>query len=247
MKIHIRTSAALLAATLAAGATVAGAATPAAAATGTALTIKITQGSASVVSGTSVKLKGAYTCNDASGTHDVTIAIVAGQGNANGGHVSTLNVPCQVTNGAWAATVPIAGAKTGAEIDVEASIVDNNLRATADARLIAHTAFVSADPTVTDNADGTVTISGTYGCSDTETADVVGQLTQIAPGGAAALGVAAFTANCPATNAPWTAKVNLARIPLPANGSGEQSFALTWGDGHTRITSTGELPVPAAA
>jgi len=246
MKI-IRTSATLLAATLAvaAGTANASAATPRAAATD--LTVQITQGSASVVSGTSVKLKGTYTCNDSSGAHDVAIAVVLGQGNGNGGHVSTLNVPCQVTNGSWSAVVPFPQVTAGTEIDAEATVVDDNLRATADARLVAHTAFVSALPTETVNADGTVTISGTYGCSDTETADVVAQLTQLQTGGAAAVGVAAFTVNCPATSAPWTAKVNLARIPLPANGSVEQSFTLTWGDGHARITSTGEMLSPAAS
>src|SRR5258707_6440026 len=105
MKI-IRISASLLTAMLATsvGASTASAAGPRVA--GTDLTIAITQGSASVVSGTSVKFKGTYSCNDSRGAHDVTISVAVGQGDGNGGHTAVLNVPCQVTNGAWSATVP---------------------------------------------------------------------------------------------------------------------------------------------
>jgi hypothetical protein len=240
MKI-IRISATLLTAMLATsvGTSTASAAAPRVA--GTDLTIAITQGSASVVSGTSVKFKGTYSCNDSRGTHDVTISVAVGQGNGNGGHTTTVNVPCQVTNGAWSVTVPFSGAKTGTEVDAQAHVVDNYLRATADARLIAHTAFIAANPTATVSPDGTVTISGTYGCSDTETADVIAQVNQIQAGGAAAVGVAAFTVACPATDAPWSANVSMARIPISSTNPIEQSFDLTWGDGRARILSSGEL------
>jgi hypothetical protein len=240
MKI-IRISAPLLTAMLAmsAGAASASAAAPRVA--GSDLTIAITQGSASVVSGTSVKFKGTYSCNDSVGAHDVAITVAVGQGNGNGGHTATLNVPCQTTGGTWSVTVPFSGVKAGAEVDAEATIVDNYLRATADARLIAHTAFIQANPTGTVNANGTVTISGTYGCADTETADVVAEVNQIQAGGAAAIGVAAFTVACPATAAPWSANVTMARIPISSTNPTEQSFDLTWGDGRARVLSSGEL------
>ncbi|HWG24245.1 hypothetical protein [Actinospica sp.] len=240
MKI-IRISATLLTAMLAmsAGTASASAAAPRVAAGD--LNIAITQGSATVVSGTSIKFKGTYSCNDALGAHEVTIAFAVGQGNGDGGHTATLNVPCQVTNGVWSATVPFSGIKTSAEVDAEATVVDNYLRATADARLVAHTAFIKANPTATVNSNGTVTISGTYGCSDTETADVIAEVNQIQAGGAAAIGVAAFTVACPATNAPWSSNVTMARIPISSTNPIEQSFDLTWGDGRARVLSSGEL------
>ena len=244
MKI-MRTSATLLAATLAVAGTAASAsaATPHAAAT-TDLTVKITQGSASVAGGTSVSFKGSYTCNDTLGAHDVDIAVVLDQGNANGGHEATVSVPCQATNGSWNVTVPFAGVKTGTEIDAQATITDNDLQATAQARLISHTAFVSLNPTETVNPDGSVTISGTYGCSDTETGDIVAAINRIQTGGAAALGVAALTASCPATNASWSANLTLASMPTSPTGTTEQSFDVTWGDGHQRILGSGEMIAP---
>src|SRR6266702_3040602 len=119
MKI-IRISATLLTAMLATsvGTSMASAAAPRVA--GTDLTIAITQGSAIVVSDTSVEFKGTYSCNDSRGAHDVTISVALGQGDGNGGHTTTLNVPCQVTNGAWSAAVPFTGAKAGVEVDAEA-------------------------------------------------------------------------------------------------------------------------------
>jgi len=244
MKI-MRTSATLLAASLA----VAGTAASASAATAhtastTDLIVKITQGSASVAGGDSVEFKGTYTCNDTAGAHNVAIAVVLDQGNANGGHEATVNVPCQVTNGAWSVTVPFSGVKTGTEIDAQATIDDNDLQATAQARLIEHTAFVTVNPTETVNSDGSITISGTYGCSDTETADIIASINRIQTGGAASIGVAAVTANCPATNATWTAKATLASMPTSSTGTLEQSFDATWGDGHARILSSGEMIAP---
>ncbi|HTJ70872.1 MAG TPA: hypothetical protein VL551_25245 [Actinospica sp.] len=240
MKI-ISTSATLLTTMLAmsAGAASASAAAPRVAAND--LNIAVTQGSASVVGGTSVSFKGTYSCNDALGAHDVTITVALGQGNAHGGHTATLNVPCQQTDKAWSVTVPFSGAKAGTEVDAEATIVDDYLRATADTRLIAHTAFIKANPTASVASDGTVTLTGTYGCSDTETGDVVAEVNQIQAGGAAAIGVAAFTVACPATNAPWSANVAMARIPISSTNPTEQSFTLTWGDGRARILSSGEL------
>jgi hypothetical protein len=248
MKIT-RISTALLAATFAvAGTTVAttGSAAAAAAphAAGTDLTVQITQGSASVAAGTSVTFKGTYTCNDALGAHSVTIAAVVDQGNANGGHEASVNVPCQVTNGSWSVTVPFPQVKAGAEIDAQATETDNNLQATAQARLISHTAFISMNPTETVNANGTVTITGTYGCSDTETGDIIASLNKIQTGGAAAIGVAALTANCPATAAAWTATVTMASMPVSPTGSIEQSFNVTWGDGTQRVLSSGEMLNP---
>lgn len=245
MKIT-RISASLLAATFAVAgtATSASAATPRA--TGTDLTIQISQGSASVAGGTSVKFKGTYTCNDASGAHDVTIAAVVDQGNANGGYEASVNVPCQVNNGSWSVTVPFPQVKTGTEVDAQATVTDNNLQATAQARLISHTAFVSLNPTETVNSNGTVTIGGTYSCSDTETGDIIASLNSIQTGGAAAIGVAALTASCPATNAAWTGTVTMASMPTSPNGTIEQSFNVTWGDGHQRILSSGEMLNPQA-
>lgn len=240
MKI-IRISATLLTAMLAMPAGTAGASAAAPRAAGNDLTIAITQGSASVVRGTSVTFKGTYSCNDASGAHDVTIAVAVGQGNGDGGHTATLNVPCQTTGGSWSVTVPFSGVKTGTEVDAEATIVDNYLRATADARLIAHTAFIQANPTAIVNSNGTVTISGAYGCTDNETADVIAEVNQIQAGGAAAIGVGAFTVSCPATNAPWSSNVTMARIPISSTNPIEQSFNVTWGDGRARVLSSGEL------
>ena len=248
MKIT-RISATFLAATFtvagAASTAAASAATPHTASAGSDLDVRITQGSASVAGGSgSVSFKGTYTCNDASGAHDVTIVAVLDQGNANGGHEASVNVPCQVTNGAWSATVPFSGVKTGTEIDAQATVTDNDLQATAQARLINHTAFVSLNPTETVNSNGTVTISGDYGCSDTETGDILATLNRIQTGGAAAVGVAALTASCPATDAPWSATVTLASIPTSSTGAIEQSFDVTWGDGHQRILSSGEMVAP---
>ena len=246
MKIT-RISATFLAATFTVAATASTAATAAAAtphSAGSDLDVRITQGSASVAGGTSVSFKGTYTCNDASGAHDVTIVAVLDQGNANGGHQATVIVPCQVTNGAWSATVPFSGVKTGTEIDAQATVTDNDLQATAQARLISHTAFVSLNPTETVNSNGTVTISGTYGCSDTETGDILATLNRIQTGGAAAVGVAALTAACPASAAPWSATVTLASMPTSPTGSIEQNFDVTWGDGHQRILGSGEMVGP---
>ena len=247
MKIT-RISTALLAATFAVAGTAVTATSAAAAAAphaaGTDLTVQITQGSASVVGGTSVTFKGTYTCNDALGAHDVTIAAVLDQGNANGGHEATVNVPCQATNGSWSVTVPFPQVKAGAEVDAQATVTDNNLQATAQARLISHTAFISINPTETVNANGTVTIGGTYGCSDTETGDIIASLTKIQTGGAAAIGVAALTANCPATAAAWTATVTMASMPVSPTGTIEQSFNVTWGDGTQRVLSSGEMLNP---
>lgn len=240
MKI-IRISATLLTAMLA---TYVGSSTASAAAARAAnpnLNIAITQGSASVVGGTSVKFKGNYSCNDSLGAHNVTITVTVGQGNGNGGRSTTLNVPCQITNGVWSVTVPFTGAKSSSEIDAQAHVVDNYLRATADARLITHTAFIATNPTASVSSDGTVTLTGTYGCSDTETADVIAEVNQIQAGGAASVGVAAFTVACPATNAPWSANVSMARIPISSTSPIEQSYDLTWGDGRARILSSGEL------
>ena len=247
MKIT-RISAPLLAAAFAvaagaATADTASAATPHTTA-GSDLAVQITQGSASVSSGTSVKFKGTYTCNDTLGAHDVTIVAVLDQGNGNGGYQATVNVPCQVTNGAWSATVPFAGVKAGTEIDAQATVTDDNLQATAQARLVSHTAFVSLNPTETVNANGTVTISGSYGCSDNEYGDILATLNKIQTGGAAAVGVAALTASCPATNAHWSATVTLASMPTSPTGTIEQSFDVTWGDGHQRILSSGEMVAP---
>ena len=250
MKIT-RISTTFLAATFVAAATASTAAAaagkapaPAPQTAGTDLAVQITQGSASVTGGTSVKLKGTYTCNDALGAHDVTVVLVLDQGNANGGHQATMNVPCQVTDGAWSATVPFTGVKTGTEIDAQATVTDSDLQATAQARLVSHTAFVSLDPTEKVNANGTVTISGTYGCSDTETGDILATLNKIQTGGAAAVGVAALTASCPATAAPWSATVTLASMPTSPTGAIEQSFNVTWGDGHQRILGSGEMLSP---
>jgi len=244
MKI-MRTSATLLAATLAVAGTAASASAATSRAAGTTdLTVKITQGSASVAGGTSVSFKGTYTCNDTLGAHNVDIAVVLDQGNANGGHAATVSVPCQATNGSWSATVPFSGVKTGTEIDAQATITDNDLQATAQARLIAHTAFVSLNPTETANPDGSVTIGGTYGCSDTETGDIVASINRIQTGGAAAIGVAALTASCPAANASWSATVTLASMPTSPTGTTEQSFDVTWGDGHQRILGSGEMIAP---
>lgn len=246
MKIT-RISAPVLAASFVIAGTASTAATASAATPHTAgsdLGIQITQGSASVSSGTSVKFKGTYTCNDALGAHDVTIVAVLDQGNADGGYQATANVPCQTTNGAWSVTVPFSGVKAGAEIDAQATVTDNNLQATAQARLIDHTAFVSLNPTETVNANGTVKISGTYGCSDTETGDILATLNKIQTGGAAAVGVAALTASCPATDAPWSATVSMASMPASPTGSIEQSFNVTWGDGTQRILSSGEILTP---
>ena len=250
MKIT-RISTTFLAATFAVAATASSAATATAAAEaphsvtgGTALDVTITQGSASVADGTSVKFKGTYTCDDTSGAHDVTIVAVLDQGNANGGHEATMTVPCQVTNGAWSATVPFSGVKTGTEIDAQATVTDNDLQATAQARLISHTAFVTLNPTETVNANGTVTLSGTYGCSDSEYGDILATVNRIQTGGAAAVGVAALSASCPATDAPWTSTVTLASMPTSPTGSIEQNFDVTWADGHQRILSSGEMPSP---
>jgi hypothetical protein len=244
MKIT-RISASLLAATF----TVAAAATSASAATtphsaGSDLTVQITQGSASVAAGSSVSFKGTYTCNDASGAHNVAIAAVVDQGNGNGGHEATVNVPCQVTNGSWSVTVPFPQVKSGAEIDAQATLTNNNLQATSQARLVSHTAFISLNPTETVNSNGTVTIGGTYGCSDTETGDIIASLNKIQTGGAAAIGVAAMTANCPADDAAWTATVTMASMPVSPTGSIEQSFNVTWGDGTQRILGSGEMLNP---
>jgi hypothetical protein len=252
MKIT-RISTTFLAATFVAAATASTTASTAAAATapaaapraaGSDLDVQITQGSASVAGGTSVKLKGTYTCNDTLGAHDVTIVAVLDQGNANGGHQATVNVPCQVTDGAWSASVLFPGVEAGTEIDAQATVTDTDLQATAQARLISHTAFVSLNPAEKVNANGTVTISGTYGCSDTETGDILATLNKIQTGGAAAVGVAALTASCPATAAPWSATVTLASMPASPTGAIEQSFDVTWGDGHQRILGSGEMLSP---
>jgi Family of unknown function (DUF6299) len=247
MKIT-RISTTFLAATFVAATTASTAAAaapaPAPRSAGADLDVQITQGSATVAGGTSVKLKGTYTCNDILGAHDVTIVAVLDQGNANGGHEATVDVPCQVTDGSWSATVPFSGVKAGAEIDAQATVTDSDLQATAQARLVSHTAFVSLNPTEKVNADGTVTISGTYGCSDTETGDILATLNKIQTGGAAAVGVAALTASCPATAAPWSATVTLASMPASPTGSIEQNFDVTWGDGHQRILGSGEMLSP---
>jgi hypothetical protein len=252
MKI-IRISAPVLAATFviagtatsAATASGATAATAPAAIAGSDLAVQINQGSASVSGGSSVQFAGTYTCNDALGAHDVTIAAVLDQGNTDGGYEATAIVPCQTTNGAWSVTVPFPGVKAGTEIDAQATVTDNSLQATAQARLVEHTAYVSLDPTVTVNADGTVKISGTYGCSDTRTGDILAMLDRIQAGGVAAVGVTALTASCPATDAPWSATVSMAGLP-PASPTAaiEQSFNVSWGDGTQRVLSSGELLTP---
>ncbi|MFI9273693.1 hypothetical protein ACIGXM_23705 [Kitasatospora sp. NPDC052896] len=234
----------ILAATTLAAATVLTAApaqaAPAPATTTTSsLDVWIRQATASVTPSGMVVLDGGYACQDADHTGNARIRLdLAADNNAHG--TADVTVPCQTADGTFTTTVtPDAGSPVFTRdhpAEAHATITRSGQvgeEATAEAILFNHPLFLRANPTLTPDASGGYTATGTYGCSSTApTVNLTLTLTDRSAAGIA-VGSALASLPCPATDQPWTATVALPALPAPSTqqATGHQLSLLASLDG----------------
>ncbi|MFE6055438.1 hypothetical protein ACFQ6N_32215 [Kitasatospora sp. NPDC056446] len=112
---------------------------PRAGSTSSNLDVALTAGSIRVAADESVSVSGTYSCDDASGTDSVPIAVTFVQkGRVASGSTT---VDCQSTGGTWDITVPFPSVQADTEIVANAEITDGDSQATDSAHLVRHNAF----------------------------------------------------------------------------------------------------------